>query len=155
MDKEKITKLLMKFEPKRENVIKALHELQDNHPQHYISKEIMDETAKYFKLTKGQIYGIASYYSMFSLKPRGKYIIRVCHSPVCSMMGSQNLIKHIENICGISLGETTKDGLFTIEHTECLGRCDKAPSMMINENVYTDLTVEKIDEILNDLKNER
>ncbi len=155
MNKENIINLLMQFAPKRENVLKALHELQDKHPQHYLSKEILDETAKYFKLTKGQVYGIASYYSMFSVKPRGKYIIRLCKSPVCSMMGSQSLVEHIENLCGISEGETSSDGIFTIEHTECLGRCGKAPSMMVNEDVYTDLNAQKIDQIINELKTKR
>lgn len=153
MNKEDIIEVLSQFAPNRENVLKALHELQNKHSQHYLSKEILDESARYFKLTKGQIYGIATYYSMFSINPRGKYIIRFCISPVCAMKGNSSLVEFTEHICGISVGETTPDGLFTIEHTQCLGLCDKAPSMMINEDVYTELTTQKIAEIINKLKN--
>lgn len=155
MNEKSINNLLMQFAPKRENLLKALHELQDNHPQQYLSEEILDKTAKYFNLTKGQLYGIVSYYSMFSLKPRGKYLIRICKSPVCSMMGSRSLFEYIKNACGISEGKTSPDGIFTVEQTECIGRCGKAPSMMINKNVYTELTPQKIDQIINELKTKK
>ncbi len=143
-----INKILFKYEPKQENIIKTLHELQDLHPRQYISEEILDVVSKYFNNTKAQLYGIVSYYSMFSLKPRGKYIIRFCKSPVCDMMGSFNILNYLKEKLKIGPGETTKDGIFTLEFAECLGLCDKAPSMMINSDIYTELTAEKIEQIM-------
>ena len=149
---EQITGILQKYTAGRESIIKCLHELQDSHPQNYISKEILDETAKHFKLTKGQIFGITSYYSMFSLKPRGRHLIRLCKSPVCNMLGSQSILDHIQNKTGLKPGETSADGAITLELAECIGECDKAPAMMINREFYTGLDEEKINEILSKLK---
>jgi len=149
---EKIVEILQSFPPQREHILKAMHALQNEHPRHYLSELCLVELAKYFKLTKGQVYGIASYYTMFSLKPRGKYILRLCKSPVCHAMGSHSLFEYFEKEYGLKPYETTNDGLFTLEASECLGRCGKAPSMMINEQVYTELTIDKIKEIISNLK---
>jgi len=149
---EKIVEILQSFPPQREHLLKAMHALQNEHPQHYLSELCLTELANYFKLTKGQVYGIASYYTMFSLKPRGKYIIRLCKSPVCHSMGSHGLFEFFEKEYGLKPHATSRDGLFTLEASECLGRCGKAPSMMINEQVYTELTADKLKEILTNLK---
>lgn len=149
---EKINEIISSFPPQREYLLKAMHAIQNEHPQHYLSELSLDELAKYFNLTKGQVYGIASYYSMFSLKPRGKYIIRLCKSPVCSSMGSSSLVEYFEKEWSLKPNTTTTDGLFTLEASECLGRCGKAPSMMINEQVYTELNPDKLKEIITNLK---
>lgn len=149
---EKINEIISSFPPQREYLLKAMHAIQNEHPQHYLSELSLDELAKYFNLTKGQVYGIASYYSMFSLKPRGKYIIRLCKSPVCSSMGSSSLYEYLEKEWSLKPNTTTTDGLFTLEASECIGRCGKAPSMMINEQVYTELNPDKLKEIITNLK---
>jgi NADH-quinone oxidoreductase subunit E len=94
------------------------------------------------------VYGVASYYSMFSLKPRGRHIIRVCHSPVCEMLDSASLSASLQDILGIEMGETTKDGHFTLEHTECLGQCDRSPVMMVDREVYTHVTAKRVRSII-------
>ena len=150
--KEQIEKVLKKYPGGRENIIKCLHELQNSNPQNYLSKDALDATAKHFNLSKGQIFGIVSYYSMFSLKPRGRNLIRLCKSPVCSMLGSKSISGLIFDKTGLKPGDTSADGGITFELAECLGRCGKAPSMMVNAEFYTGLNEEKIDEILQKLK---
>ncbi|MGM0408347.1 MAG: NAD(P)H-dependent oxidoreductase subunit E, partial [Bacteroidota bacterium] len=100
----------------------------------------------------GSVYGVAKYYSMLSLKPRGKYIIRVCKSPVCHMISGRSMIDFIENILDVKTGDTTSDRLFTLEPSECLGHCDQAPVMMVNEKMYTQLDAEKIEEIIKNIR---
>lgn len=152
LSSEKINEIISSYPPQREYLLKAMHAIQNEHPQHYLSELSLDELAKYFNLTKGQVYGIASYYSMFSLNPRGKYIIRLCKSPVCSSMGSSSLFQYFEKQWGLKPNTTTTDGLFTLEASECIGHCGKAPSMMINEQVYTELNPDKLKEIITNLK---
>jgi len=149
LNKETMHALLQHYETGHENIIKALHELQDAHPQKYISKDMLEAVSAYLKLTKAQLYGIVSYYSMFSLKPRQKYIIRLCHSPVCRMMGAEDILKVLEAKWHIKKGNSGDAMPFYLETVECLGRCGKAPSMMINENVYSALDEKSLDEIIN------
>jgi NADH-quinone oxidoreductase subunit E len=143
-----IKKVLKKFSPLRENLLLILHDLQDNHPQNYLTEEALESTAKYLKLTKSTVYGVARYYSMFSIKPRGRHIIRVCVSPVCELLKVNDVVSALEHSLGIKTGETTSDGLFTLELSECLGQCQEAPSMMVDKQVYNNLTRENIVEIL-------
>ncbi len=138
---KKVEELLHSFKPDRMYLLKALHRIQDEHPEHYLSEESLEQIARYFKLTKAQVYGVVTYYSMFSTKPRKKYVVRICKSPVCYMKGSLNLYEYLKDNPRVE-----------VEFTECLGQCDHAPSMMINENTYVDLSREKIDEILSNLE---
>jgi NADH-quinone oxidoreductase subunit E len=145
-------KILNEFEPKRENLLPILQSLQDNHPQNYLPPETLKEVSKYLNLTLSQVYGVVGYYSMLSTKPRGKHIIRICNSPVCHMCGAENAIEWLKEILRVNLNETTSDGIFTIEESECLGRCGKAPSMMINKEFYGELTKAKIEQIIRSLR---
>ncbi|MEZ5011483.1 MAG: NAD(P)H-dependent oxidoreductase subunit E [Bacteroidales bacterium] len=146
------TEILNKFTPEKDNLLGILHELQNNNPQNYLSEEDMKEVAAYLNTTYSHVYGVATYYTMYSVRPRGKYIIRVCNSPVCNMEGSTGIIDTVSRVLGIGVGETTGDKIFTLEHTECLGRCHVAPSMMVGEDIYGDLTEEKVREILKNYK---
>jgi len=149
---ERVDSIFKKYAPTKDNLLKCLHELQDNHPQNYLSAEVLDEVSARYNLSKGQVFGIVSYYTMFSLEPRGKNLIRFCKSPVCQMLGAGNLATHIEKMLEIKSGETTPDGLFTLELAECLGACHQGPAMMVNKELVCDLTAEKIEQVLNDLK---
>ena len=142
------SEILKNYSPDHENMIGILHALQNNNPYNYLAESDMKATAEYLNTTFGHVYGVATYYTMFSIKPRGRYIIRVCNSPVCHMEGSINIIDELKNALSVNIGETTKDRLFTLELTECLGQCDKAPVMMINKDVFGDLNKEKIEAIL-------
>ena len=140
--------IIARFEPRQDNLLNMLHALQDSHPENYITSDAMDEVARYLNMTKSSVFGVVDYYSMFSLRPRGRYIIRVCVSPVCHIKKAGSIISHLENILGIKTGETTPDKLFTLEIAECLGQCQEAPSMMINQKVYNNLTDVRIREII-------
>ncbi|TVQ12868.1 MAG: NAD(P)H-dependent oxidoreductase subunit E [Bacteroidetes bacterium] len=132
----------------QDNLLNILHDLQNNHPEQHITREAMDLVARYLNMTKSSVYGVVDYYSMLSLKPRGKFIIRVCISPVCHIKKAGTILVYLEKELGIKSGETTPDKLFTLEVAECLGQCQEAPSMMINEKVFNNLTEERIKEII-------
>ncbi|HQP32676.1 MAG TPA: NADH-quinone oxidoreductase subunit NuoE, partial [Candidatus Cloacimonas sp.] len=143
-----IQEICQKYAPRKDNLIQILHEIQDQDPQHYISPEAVDIVAEYLKIPVNHIYGVLTFYTMYSTKPRGKNIIRLCESPPCYIKGSENMLRKMKILLGINVGETTKDGLFTLEFTSCLGVCGNAPVMMINDDVYGDLTEEKVEEII-------
>ena len=131
-----------------ENVLLILHEFQNNHPRNYLSEKDLAMIAKYLNVPCSSIYGVASYYTLFSLTPRGKHIIRICNSPVCDMAGSKEIVAELRKNLKIDIGETSAEGLFTLETTECLGQCDTAPGMSIDEVFYGNLTAKKIKHIL-------
>lgn len=137
-----------KYAPNKDNLIQILHEIQDTHPQHYISPEAVDVVAEYLKVPANHIYGVLTFYTMYSTSPRGKNIIRLCESPPCYIKGSDNILRKLKVLLGVNTGETTKDGEFTLELCACLGVCGNAPVMMINDDVYGDLTDEKVEEII-------
>jgi len=149
MDQQEI---LAGFSSDRANLLPILHALQDNHPQNYLTDESLRAAARHLSINLSWVYGVAGYYSMFSLNPRGRYIIRVCNSPVCNMLGSSGIIEALTGILGIGKGETTPDGLFTVEEAECLGICDVAPAMMVNRAVYGNLTNESLKVIIDELR---
>ncbi len=144
--------ILKKFTPEKENLIYILHEIQDAHPQHYISEDAVDVVGKYLSVPSSHIYGVLTFYTMFSTKPRGTNIIRLCESPPCFLKGSEKILIKLREILGVKVGETTKDGLFTLELCACLGVCGNAPVVMINEEVYGDLTDDKITAIIDKIK---
>jgi len=143
-----IKEICQKYAPHKDNLIQILHEVQDQDPQHYISPEAVDTVAEYLKIPANHIYGVLTFYTMYSTKPRGKNIIRLCESPPCYLKGSDNILRKLKILLGINVGETTKDGIFTLEFTACLGVCGDAPVMMINDDVYGDLTEEKVEDII-------
>jgi len=125
-------------------VLLILHDIQNNNPQNYLSKKDLSLVARHLNTTLATIYGIASYYTMFSLKPRGKHIIRICRSPVCHLAGVVDVITELTKILKIDVGKTTPDRRFTLETTACLGQCDSAPAMMVDDVLCGNLTAKKI-----------
>ena len=140
--------ILQKYPPLMENLLHFLHDFQNNNPRNYLSEKDLAMIAKYLNVTHSSIYGVVSYYSLFSLTPRGKHIIRICNSPVCHMAGSRDIRTALRKILKIGFGETTAEGRFSLESTECLGQCDQAPGMSIDEAFYGNLTAKKIMPIL-------
>jgi len=114
----------------------------------YLSPEIIKEVAKKINLPLSKVYGVATFYSQFRLKPRGKNIIRVCLGTACHVRGGKRILETIENELGIKDGETTSDGRFTLESVACIGACGLAPVMMINNDTYGRLTPDKISGVL-------
>lgn len=143
-----IQETIKQFSPHQHNLLNILHALQDNHPRQYLTEDALGEVAQYLGLTKSSVYGVARYYSMFSLSPRGSYIIRVCASAVCELLKANEVIAGLESVLGIKTGETTADGLFSLELSECLGQCQEAPSMMVNDQVFNHLDKDRIRELV-------
>jgi NADH:ubiquinone oxidoreductase subunit E len=111
----------------------------------------LEELSVRFDLPQNEVYGLASFYSFLSLKPQGKYVIRICKSLPCHMQEAQMIMDCIRKELSISPGEVSKDGLFSFEITNCIGACDQAPAMMIDDDVHGNLTPEKIARILREL----
>jgi NADH:ubiquinone oxidoreductase subunit E len=116
----------------------------------YLTDEAMVEVAKELDISAAEVYGTASFYTFLDTQVRGRYIIRVCKTITCSMKGKNDIIHTIEDILKIKVGETTTDQQFSLLETNCIGWCHKAPAILINEMPYTELTPEKVSEIIKD-----
>ena len=147
-------KIIQQYDPSPENLLSILHDLQDANQRHYLTEQDLQDAAAYLRLPISFVEGVATFYTMFSLTPRGKYIIRICESPPCHLMGSTTIAQELMNLLGIQFGETTGDELFTLEMSSCLGVCGVAPAMMINDEVYGNLTPHRIHEILEEKRRE-
>jgi NADH dehydrogenase (ubiquinone) flavoprotein 2 len=121
----------------------------------WISEEVMRYVAGLLNVPYNHILGVVSFYTMYNKKPVGKYHIQVCGNISCMLRGSDNLIEHIEKKLGIKVGETTADKMFTLTEVECLGSCGTAPMMQVNDDYYDNLTVEKIDKLLEEFRNRK
>jgi NADH-quinone oxidoreductase subunit E len=116
--------------------------------ERYLSEHSMTEVARELQIPAAEVFGTATFYSFMENKRVGKNIIRVCKTISCSMKGTNQILLSIQEMLNIKLGETTPDGMFSLLQTNCLGWCHKAPAMLINDEVYTELTPEKVREIL-------
>jgi NADH-quinone oxidoreductase subunit E len=120
----------------------------------WLSPEVMDYVAGILKIKPIEVFEVASFYTMFNLKPVGKCVIEVCQTSSCWLCGAEDVIKHIETKLNIKVGETSRDGMFTLKTAECLGSCGTAPMMQIGASYHENLTYEKIDTILEKYKSE-
>lgn len=125
---------------------------QAQHRYGYLPEKTIARIARALDIPIGEVYGVATFYSFLATRPQGRNIIRVCKSLPCFLKDSQMIIESIEDEMGIKPGETTPDGRFSFQLTNCIGACDKAPAMMINSDVHTDLTPGKIAQILQGYK---
>ncbi len=150
---EEIDKWLAKFpaDRRRSAVLAALREAQ--HQNHgYLTTELMDAVADYIGMPNIAVYEVASFYSMLETKPCGRHSISVCTNISCMLMGSDEIVQHVEKKLGVKTGESTPDGKFFIKREEeCLAACCGGPMMMVDHIYYENLTPEKVDEILDGL----
>jgi len=114
----------------------------------YLSENAMVEVAKALDISSAEVYGTASFYTFLYVEPKGKNIIRVCKTISCKMAGKQEVVKAIEKLLKIKMGETTRDKQFSLIESNCLGWCHKGPVMLVNDDVYTEITPEKAIEVL-------
>lgn len=144
---------LSKFPPeqKRSAVIQSLMAAQDQNGG-WLSEELMDAVAEYLGLPSVQVYEVASFYSMFDLEPTGRHKVNICTNISCMLRGAEEVVAHIENQLGIKMGETTEDGRITLKvEEECLAACCGAPMMVVDGHYHENLTVDKINSILEGL----
>jgi len=145
--KELVKNLAQKHGKTRESLIPILQGVIQ--AERYISDEAMTEIARELDMSAAQVYGTATFYSFLDTQPRGKYVIRVCRTISCAMKGKNLINQEIEDLLKIKIGETTANKKFSFLETNCLGWCHKGPAMLVNDEAYTDLTPEKVREIIN------
>jgi NADH-quinone oxidoreductase subunit E len=130
----------------RESLMPILQAIVQKH--NYLTDEAMVEVARELDISAAEVYGTASFYTFLDTQVKGKYIIRVCKTITCSMKGKSDIIHTLEEILKIKVGKTTSDKQFSLIETNCIGWCHKAPAILINELPYTELTTEKVSEII-------
>jgi len=127
----------------------ALHYIQ--HTYNYIPMQAIEELAEFLELAPAEVLDTASFYEEFWLKPKGKYLVQVCHSLACEICGSKQITNHLKKKLGIDVHETTPDGKFTLVELECMGSCGTAPVVGINEVLLENVTIEQLDKTLEEL----
>lgn len=147
---QKVEEILKKHEYKKENLIRILLDVQKQY--RYLPEDVVNYIGVALQMPSAKIYGVGTFYAQFSLKPKGKYTILLCDGTACHMEGSTSLLKAIEEELSIKPGEVTKDLMFSVDQVGCLGACALAPAMVINEEVYGNLTPEKVKQIIKKLK---
>lgn len=147
---EEVKKIIESNKDTQGALIPVLHKIQ--HIYGYLPEDVLHLVSEELDVPMTEIYGVATFYHFFSLKPKGEHVIRVCLGTACYVKGSQLLIDKLSEILGIELGDTTKDNKFTLEATRCIGACGLAPAMMIGEKVYGRLTPDAIPNILEEYK---
>lgn len=120
----------------------------------WLSPEVMDYVAEILKITAIEVYEVASFYTMYNLQPVGKCVLEVCQTSSCWMSGAEDIVKHIEKKLHIKVGETSKDGMFTLKTVECLGACGYAPMLQCGASFHENLTLEKVDNLLDKYRSE-
>ena len=150
----KINALTQKYPQGKQKsaLIPVLHLIQET-GNNSLSIEQMDEVASLLQILPIEVYEVATFYTMFNLKPVGKYVLEVCQTGPCMLNGSDEIIEYIKQKLNIKNGETTPDGLFTLKTAECLGACGYAPMMQLGKTYKEFLTPQKIDEILETCRN--
>jgi len=149
---DQVKREIAKYPPERKSsaVMAALRIAQEEHG--WLSVPLMDYIAELLGMRPIQVYEVATFYSMYDLKPVGKHKISICTNISCTLCGSDVIVKHLEKRLGVKLGETTPDGKVTIKEVECLAACGGAPMFQIGKTYYENLTPQKVDEILASLK---
>lgn len=150
--REHMDKWLLRYpkEHKRSGVFEALRVMQERHG--FLDEAQMDAVADYLGMPHIAVYEVATFYTMYYLNPVGKHVVNVCTNISCMLNGSEQILEHFENKLGIKLNETTADGKFTLKEVECLGACVSAPVCQIGKKYFVNLTKEKVDEIVAELK---
>lgn len=154
--REQIDKWLTRFpaDQKRSGVLQALRFAQESN-NGLLTTELMDAVAAYLGLAPIAVYEVASFYTMYNLKPVGKHVINVCTNISCMLNDAEKILHCFKEKLGIELNETTPDGQFTLREVECLAACVGAPAAQIGKKYYENLTPEKIDHILQELEGQK
>lgn len=151
--KETAAHICARYPRKDAALIPLLHELQ--RAKGYVAEEAMDELAKFLKLPYARVKAVVTFYTMFNRAPAGKYHVQVCRNISCHMAGAPDLLGRLRDKLSIEEGDTTADGMFTLSSVECLGACGSAPVIQVNEEYFENLTLKKLDALLEDLKHGR
>ena len=151
---KKAEEIINKYpEDRHKSAVMPLLDLAQRQNNNYLSKEVIEYISDMLHLPPIKVYEVASFYSMYNLKPVGRYLLQVCGTTPCMLRGSGNIIEVCKKKLNIEMNQTTADDLFTLKEVECLGGCVNAPIVQINDDYYEDLDGDKMAEILDNLKN--
>jgi len=150
---EKVDEIINRYPAGKQKsaLLPVLHMAQDSFDG-WLDVPVMDYVASLLQIEPIEVYEVASFYSMYNLKPVGKYMFEVCHTGPCMLNGSDQIIDYIRQKLNINVGETTADGMFTLKTVECLGACGYAPMMQLGKTFREHLTREKVDAIVEELR---
>ena len=148
----KITEICARYKDERTPLMMILSDIQNEYG--YIPLEVQELVSQETNISVAEIYGVVTFYSFFSLTPKGKYIIGCCLGTACYVKGAQNVIDKFSEILKIQPGETSEDGLFTLDALRCIGACGIAPAVSINGKVYPKMSVDQVPVVINELKKE-
>ena len=146
----RFTEMLSHYPTKRSALVPTLLYAQDEIGS--LSDEVIAELAGRLDLTELEVRNVISYYSMLTTKPRGKYNVQVCTNIACMLRGGEEILHHCKKKLGIDHKGTTEDGLFSLEEVECIGACSWAPAVQVNYDFHENLTIEKMDQVLDEYK---
>jgi len=149
---DKLIKIAEKYKNVDGGIIGALHEVQDTYG--YISEVSQKYLSKELKVPMSDIYGIITFYSRFSLEPKGKYNIQVCMGTACYVKGAEKVLNKFKELLNIEEGKTTEDGMFSLESVRCIGACGLAPAIVVNSEVYGKVDEQKVVEIIENIRNQ-
>jgi len=147
---DEMNKLEPRYPRKVALLLPALHAAQDEIG--WLPPEAMEEIGAYIGIHAAQVREVASFYTMYNLKPVGKYHLKICTNVACALRGAEELVEHCEQKFGIRCGDTTPDKKFTLMEEECLGACGTAPAMMLNNDYVENLDIRKLDQVLGQLE---
>ena len=151
---KKVNELISHYpQGKQKSALLPLLHIAQQEFGNWLDVPVMDYVAELLHIKPIEVYEVATFYSMYNLKPVGKYMFEVCQTGPCMLRGSDDIIAYIEEKLGIRPGETTSDGMFTLKTVECLGACGYAPMMQMGKNYREHLTKEKVDSIINECRN--
>ncbi|MFW5998743.1 MAG: NAD(P)H-dependent oxidoreductase subunit E [Halanaerobiaceae bacterium] len=145
---EKLREIINKYKDQEGTLIKILHEAQNIFG--YLPRKVQIFIARTMGIPLPEVYGVVSFYSLFTMEPRGQYTIEICMGTACYVKGSEEILNKLKNVLDIEPGEVTEDGKFTIETTHCLGACSLAPVVSINGDVQGKVAPENVEDILNE-----
>ena len=144
--RQEVNELMKPYKQEKDNLISMLEEIQEKFG--YIPKEAQKELSEYLNIPMAEIYGVITFYSRFTLEPKGKYSISICLGTACFVKVSQKIMDRLKDRLKIEPGQTTKDGLFSIDETRCVGACGLAPVFTVNGEVHGRATVKMLDEVI-------
>jgi len=145
-DTRPVQELIAKYPKSREHLISILQEVQEEYG--YISRESINRISEYLRLPSSKIFGVATFYNQFKLNPPGRIQVAMCRGTACHVKGSLNLLDTCRQLLGIEVGQTTKDGVFSLETVACLGCCSIAPAMMVNGKFFGRLDKQKVEYLI-------
>ena len=152
-NQKEVKRILAKYpSARKKSAVMPLLDLAQRQNKNWVSKDIIFHIANLLEMPEIKVYEVASFYTMYNLKPVGKYLLQFCKTTPCMLRGIDQIIKDCEKKLGIKINETTVDNLFTLKEVECLGACVNAPVVQINDDFAEDLTSENFLQILEDLK---